>query len=227
MVKIKDKDFVEIEYTGKIKDGSIFDTTDEKIAKDNNIYSEKMEFCPIIICVGEQQIIKGLDKNIIDKEPGSYTIELSPEDAFGKKSAKLIQLISTSKFKQQNITPMPGLQVNIDGLIGVIKTVSGGRTLVDFNHPLAGKDITYNIKVNRIVTDPKEKISSFLKFGLNLKDFEVNVENNKAAIVLKKEIPKEIKESIAKKLKDLTNMEAEFKVKIKENSIEKKSIIKK
>jgi len=221
MVKIKDKDFVEIEYTGKVKDSVIFDTTDEKIAKDNNIYSEKMEFGPIIICVGEQQVIKGLDKNLIDKEPGDYTIELSPEDSFGKKSAKLIQLISTSKFKQQNIAPMPGLQINIDGIIGIIKTVSGGRTLVDFNHPLAGKDIVYNIKVNRIVTDPKEKISSFLKFGLSLRDFEVNVENNKASIALKKEIPKEIKESIAKKLKELTNIEAEFKV---QKSVEKEKI---
>lgn len=210
---IKKNDFVEIEYTGKVKDGPIFDTTDEKIAKDNNIYNEKISFGPIVICVGENQLIKGLDKNLIDKEPGSYTIELSPEDAFGKKSAKLIQLISTSKFKQQNITPIPGLQVNIDNLIGIIKTVSGGRTLVDFNHPLSGKDVIYNIKINRVITDPKEKINSFLKFGLNLKDFEVKVENNKASIILKKDIPKEIKETITKKLKELIKIEIEFKVK--------------
>lgn len=212
-MKIKKKDFIEIEYTGKVKDGPVFDTTDEKIAKDNNIYNEKLDFGPIVICVGEQQVIKGLDKNLIDKELGSYKIELSPEDAFGKKSAKFIQLISTSKFKQQDIAPMPGLQVNIDGIIGIIKTVSGGRTLVDFNHPLAGKDITYNVKINKIITDPKEKITSFLKTGLNLKDFEVKLENNKASIALKKDIPKEIKENIAKKLKELTNIETEFKVK--------------
>ena len=42
MVKIKNNDFIEIEYTGKVKDGPIFDTTDEKIAKDNNIYNEKI-----------------------------------------------------------------------------------------------------------------------------------------------------------------------------------------
>lgn len=214
MAKIKTNDFIEIEYTGKVKDSIIFDTTDEKTAKDNNIYNEKTEFGPIIICVGQQQVIKGLDKNLIDKEPGTYTIHLIPEDAFGKKSAKLIQLISTSKFKQQDIQPIPGLQVNIDGIIGVIKTVSGGRTLVDFNHPLAGQDITYNIKINKIITDPKEKIISFLKISINLKDVEVKVENNKASITLKKGVPKEVKDQIAKKLKELTNIEVEFNVKL-------------
>ena len=216
---IKNNDFIEIEYTGKVKDGPIFDTTDEKIAKDNNIYNEKMEFGPIVICVGEQQVIRGLDKKLIDKELGTYNIELNPEDAFGKKSAKLIQLISTSKFKQQNIEPIPGLQVNIDGIIGIIKTVSGGRTLVDFNHPLAGKNIIYNVKINRIITDPKEKIISFLKVGLNLKDVEVKVENNKASIFLKKKFPKEIKDQIIKKLKELTKTEIQFKVKTNQNSI--------
>ncbi len=212
-MKIKDKSFVEIEYTGKTKEGLVFDTTDEKISKDSGIYDEKMEFGPVTICVGEQHVIKGLDKNLIDKELGSYKIELIPEDAFGKKSAKLIQLISTSKFKQQEIMPMPGLQVNIDGIIGVIKTVSGGRTLVDFNHPLAGKDIVYDVKINRIVTDPKEQIKSFLKIGLNLKDVEVKVENNKADVLLQKDIPEEIKDNLVKKLKEITKIDAEFKLK--------------
>lgn len=209
---IKKQDFIELEYTGKLKEGMVFDTTDKEIAKANNIYNEKTEFCPVVICVGEQQIIKGLDKNIIGKELGSYTINLSPEEAFGKKSAKLIQLISTSKFKQQNVMPMPGLQVNIDGLIGIVKTVSGGRTLVDFNHPLAGKDVVYQIKINKIITDNKEKVKSYIKISLNT-DAEVDIENNKAKINLKKDIPKEIQAKIAQKLKELTNI-ADFDFKI-------------
>ncbi len=150
---VKEKDFIELEYTGKLKeDNIIFDTTDEKIAKENGLFDEKAEYKPIVICIGQGQIIKGLDNALPDKEPNKpYTIEVNAEEAYGKKNAKLIQLISTSKFLKQNIQPMPGLQVNIDGTMGIVKTVSGGRTLVDFNHPLAGKDLTFKIKLVEIV----------------------------------------------------------------------------
>ena len=157
---IKKYDFVEIEYTGKMKeDNIIFDTTDEKVAKENNLHTHN-DFGPVIICVGEEQVLKGIDKNIEGKEIGKeHDVEIKPEDAFGNKNAKLIQLIPTNKFKQQNLHPMPGLQVNINGMVGIIKTVSGGRTLVDFNHPLAGKNLQYKIKIHKKITDDKEKLN--------------------------------------------------------------------
>ncbi len=200
---VKEKDFIELEYTGKV-DNVVFDTTDEKIAKDNDLFDEKAEYKPITICIGQGQIIKGLDNALVGKEPNKgYTVEVKAEEAYGKKNAKLIQLISTSKFRKENIQPMPGLQVNIDGTMGLIKTVSGGRTLVDFNHPLAGKDLTYNIKINKIITDSKEKINSILKVNLGIKDADVKTENNKATISTKQEIPKEIHEELKKMIKEL------------------------
>ena len=150
MTIVSKKDFIEIEYTGKLKDENVvFDTTDETVAKENGLESHS-GYGSVIICVGEEQLLKGLDKNLEGKETGKeYDIELKPEDAFGNKNAKLIQLVPTSKFKQQNVQPMPGMQLNIDGVVGTIKTVSGGRTLVDFNHPLSGKVLTYKIKINK------------------------------------------------------------------------------
>ncbi len=172
---IKKHDFVEIEYTGKLKDENIiFDTTDEKVAKENKLHGH--DYGPIIICVGEEQLLKGLDKNLEGKETGKeYDFDIKPEDAFGKKNAKLIQLIPTNKFKQQKIQPMPGMQLNIDGVVGTVKTVSGGRTLVDFNHPLAGKELSYKIKINKKITDDKEKLSGYLKLSLGAKDFKVEI----------------------------------------------------
>ncbi len=203
MEPIKKKDFVEIEYTGKLKEENvIFDTTDEKLAKENKLHGH--DYGPIIICVGEEQLLKGLDKNIEGKEIGKeYSIEMQPEDAFGKKNAKLIQLIPTNKFKQQKIHPMPGMQLNIDGMIGTIKTVSGGRTLVDFNHPLAGKEIYYKIKINKKITDDKEKLSSYLKLSLGTKDFKAEIIDSNAKINLKNEIPEEAKERLTKKITEL------------------------
>src|SRR3989338_2964288 len=182
MEKVSKKDFIEIEYTGKIKEGNIiFDTTDEKVAKENNLHGH--DFSPAIICVGEEQILKGIDHNLEGKDVGKeYEFDIKPEDAFGKKNAKLIQLIPTSKFKQQKIQPMPGMQLNIDSMVGTVKTVSGGRTLVDFNHPLAGKELLYKVKINKKITDGEEKLTGYIKLGIGTKDFEAAVDNGSAKI---------------------------------------------
>jgi FKBP-type peptidyl-prolyl cis-trans isomerase SlyD len=204
MEKVSKKDFVEIEYTGKIKEENIvFDTTDEKIAKENNLQSQE-DYSPVVICVGQEQILKGLDNGIEGKDIGKeYDIDIKPEDAFGNKNAKLIQLIPTSKFKQQNIQPMPGMQLNIDGMVGTIKTVSGGRTLVDFNHPLAGKELLYKIKLNKKIIDDTEKLKGYLKLSLGMNDFEIKMDDGNAKITLKKEIPKEVQETLSKKIVEL------------------------
>jgi|TARA_Y100000310_G_scaffold311565_1_gene357968 FKBP-type peptidyl-prolyl cis-trans isomerase SlyD len=218
MEKISKKDFVEIEYTGKLKEGNIvFDTTDEKVAKENKLESHA-GYEPIIICVGEQQLLKGIDSNLEGKDMGGeYDIELKPEDAFGSKNAKLIQLIPTGKFKQQDIQPMPGMQLNIDGMVGTIKTVSGGRTLVDFNHPLAGKELLYKVKIKRKITDDKDKLQGYLRLSLGTKDFEIEINNNEAKIKLKNELPKEAEERLSKKIIELIPDIKEIKFAVKEN----------
>lgn len=201
---IKKHDFVEIEYTGMIKeDDIIFDTTDEKSARENNIFNEDMAYGPVTICIGEGQLLKGIENSIIGKEAGKeYKFELKPEDGFGNKDGKLIQLIPTSKFRQQSIQPMPGLQVNIDGILGTIKTVSGGRTLVDFNHPLSGKELVYNIKINKIIENDKEKLNAYLG-NIGIKPIDILIENGNANVKVKKELNKKLKDEISGKLKDI------------------------
>ena len=134
---------------------------------------------------------------------GAYALFIPPEEAFGKKKSELIQLISKVKFEQHDINPMPGLQVNIDGIMGTIKNVSGGRILVDFNHPLSGKEVIYTVKVNKIVTDNVEKINGFLKTTLNIQDANVEIKEGKATITLKNELPKGYEEELSKKLKEV------------------------
>ena len=218
---IKKKDFVEIEYTGSLKDEKlVFDTTDEKVAKDSNIHSEKAQYGAIIICIGEKQVVPGLDDGLEGKEVGDYKFELKPEQAFGKKNAKFIQLVPTKKFFEQQINPMPGLQVNIDGAIGIVKTVSGGRTLVDFNHPLSGKEVVYDVKVKRIVTDKKEQVASIMSMlGMKTAEISVDASGSKAKIATKIALPVPITDELKKKMKELVGVEAEF-VKIEEKTAE-------
>lgn len=203
-MQIKENDFVEVEYTGKITDGNIiFDTTSESEAKAEGIYNPQTQYKPMIICVGQGHIIKGIDKFIVGKELNKeYTVEIKPEDGFGKKRGDLLQLIATQKFKKHGVNPMPGLQVNIDNTIGIIKTVTGGRTLVDFNHPCAGKELTYKVKVTKFVTDAKEKVTAVATMLLGAQLIQnVDVKENKAELTIQMKFPQEIEEKITESIK--------------------------
>jgi FKBP-type peptidyl-prolyl cis-trans isomerase 2 len=198
---IKKDDFIEMEYTGRLKDNNeLFDTTDEQAAKDADVYNSNAKYGSVIICVGEGQIVEGLDEAIIGKEPGKYTIDLTPEQAFGRKDAKLIQMVPLTKFTQNEIKPFPGLQVNIDDAIGTVKTVSGGRVLVDFNHPLSGKDLIYEVEIKRQVTDKKEQVESLLNLLIGMKDIHVTMDGNKAKVELPANMPPQIAEELTKKI---------------------------
>jgi len=201
--KVKKDDFVEIEYTAKV-DGIVFDTTNEAAAKANNIFDENASYKPVIICVGQANVIKGIDEGIIGKEvEKTYNLHINPEDGFGKKNPKMLQLISTSKFLKEEIRPMPGLQVNVDGIFGVVKAVSGGRTIVDFNHPLAGKELDYEVNVKRIVIDTKEKLEAIVRLRLGLKEFSADIVDGNAEIIVKEEINEKIRSLFEEEVKKL------------------------
>lgn len=210
---IKKHDFVEVEYTGRLKETKdVFDTTDVKTAKDGQIFSDKGDYSPVVICIGEHQILKGIDEFLEGKELGTYKLELPAAKAFGTKNPKLVTMIPTSKFAEQNIKPVPGLRLNIDNYVGIVKTVSGGRTVVDFNHPLAGHDVEYDLKVNKIITDKKVQVEALLKVLLGVK-VPVDVKEKKASITFPQELPEQIRKELAKKITDLTSIEVEFLVK--------------
>ncbi|MFO8015842.1 MAG: peptidylprolyl isomerase [Candidatus Woesearchaeota archaeon] len=208
--KIKKGDFIEIDYIGQLKsDGTIFDTTDEGVARKEGFYNEDQQYGPAVICVGQHQIVKGIDSRLEGKETGTeYVLDIPPEEGFGKKDGKLIQLVPTSKFLKQNIQPQPGLQVNIDGSLATIKSVSGGRTLVDFNHPLSSQDIRYKIRPNRIVRDDKEKLKSLLNLQLNIQEKSIegiDISDGKAVVRTKQKLnlPKEVIDAISKNAAEL------------------------
>jgi FKBP-type peptidyl-prolyl cis-trans isomerase SlyD len=208
--KIKKGDFIEVDYTGRVE-GNIFDTTDEKTAKKLGIFNPTFPYGRIIVCVGEGHLLKGLDKEIEGREIGKeYIIKLGPESAFGKKDASLIKLIPQGKFKSQGVEPKPGMTVNIDNRLAVIKSAGGGRVLVDFNHPLAGKEVEYTIKATKKITNTDEQVAAIIIMELNLnKDaYEFKIEGENAKLRFKKDLklPKEFQQEIARKIENLTQI---------------------
>jgi FKBP-type peptidyl-prolyl cis-trans isomerase 2 len=214
MTKVKKQDFVEIEYTGKLKEEDmVFDTSDEKLAKESGLFNQEHNYGPIKIMVGGSQVLPGLDRFMEGKEPGEYNVTLDPTDGFGKKNPHLLKLMPKKIFTQQQINPMPGLPVNIDGMNGVVKTVSGGRCIVDFNHPLSGKELVYDLKINKIITDEKEKVESIMELQAKKGEFDVNLEGEKATITLKnKNFKQPLKDLVTDMIKKFTKVKTvEFK----------------
>jgi len=224
---IQEGDFVEVEYTGKLKeDNSVFDTTDIKVAKESDIFSENMAYGSVIVCVGQGHILKGLEKHFVGKMPGKITVSLVPDEAFGKKNASLIQLIPQKKFTENKIQPVPGLQINIDDSLGIVRRVGGGRILVDFNHPLSGREVVYDVNIKRIVTDKKEQLTGLLAILMKQKPVDIKIANDEAEVTLKIALPDKVAEHMSNefgslvKLKKLVFKKAEEKK--EESKVEKK-----
>lgn len=221
--KVKKGDFIEIDYDGKLPDGTVFDSTDAK--KLDHEEHESHEHGPAIICIGEHQVLAGLDHFLDGKDVGRhYSITLKPEEAFGKKDAKLIKLVPLDDFHRQKIEPQPGLTVSFDQELGTVMRVSGGRVMVNFNHPLAGRDVIYEVKINKKIEDKNLQLQSYLKFAMSLPGIESKVENDKAEITLPITFPAQVQEEFAKKLKEIIKVtEVSFKVKTPEVKAKKET----
>ncbi len=199
--------FVEINYTGTLEDGSVFDTTDEAAAKEAGIFNPKGKYGPVVVCLGQGHLLPGLEDELKDKKAGTYNVKLDAEHAFGKRDGKLIQLIPTKKLTDNNIKPYAGLQLDVDGQIATVKTVSGGRTMVDFNHPLAGLPVKYDVEILKDVEDPKEKVAAMLELELKIK---VEMEERDGKVVIKAELPEQIHEPLTKRIKEVADVDLLF-----------------
>ncbi|MDA3836284.1 MAG: FKBP-type peptidyl-prolyl cis-trans isomerase [Nanoarchaeota archaeon] len=194
-------DFIEINFTGRIKDGAIFDSN---IKEDLETSKIKGETKPFVFAVGEKMFVKGADEFLIGKDIGEYNIDLKPEDAFGKRDPKAIQMIPIQTFALNKINPIPGSMFNFDGRIAKILTVSGGRVMADFNNPIAGKDVTYKIVVNRKVEDKNEQIKAMNDFFFR-KNFEFEAQGKDLIIKVQKGM-KQFVDMFADKYKEILGL---------------------
>lgn len=187
--------FVRIHYTGRIKDtGEIFDTTREDIAREAGIYDENATYGPVDVVVGAGHVLKGLDEALEQMSIGEKReVEIPPEKGFGKRDPRLIQTFSMRDFRREKITPYPGMRVNIDGRIGVVRSVTGGRVVVDFNHELAGKTLVYEVEVLGKLEGVEDKLRALLKlrFGRRVGEkFDIEILEDRTAII---RVPDEVK----------------------------------
>jgi FKBP-type peptidyl-prolyl cis-trans isomerase SlyD len=204
--KIKKNDFIDLEYIGRVKDtGQIFDTNVREEAKKIGL---DIKVKPLLICIGQNMILKAIDEFLIGKEIGkSYALELPPERAFGVRKRELVKTLPLSVFKNQEVSPKIGMVYTFDGLLGKIISSSGGRIIVDFNNPLAGREIIYKLKTKRKVTENKEKVKA-LMLSFFKKEFEFSIDNKKLIIKANSEM-KKLPEMFKEKFKQILDLELE------------------
>lgn len=165
---LQEGDFVTLDYVGKVKaTGQIFDLTKEEIAKKEGLYDPKLKYGEVPIVVGGEHVLKGLDAELKKLSIGDKkTVTIAAKDAFGERDSNMIKLIPHAEFKKQNMRPIPGMPVEIQGMRGVVMTVSGGRIKVDFNHPLAGKELEYELEIHKKIDKKEEQIKSLFELHL-------------------------------------------------------------
>ena len=164
MANVKKGDLVKLEYTGRMaKTGQIFDTTDEAIAKQAGIWESSSIYGPKHALFGSGAIIPGMEEAVLQSQLGkSEDFAIEPKLAFGERSSELVRLIPEKEFRKQSVQPAPGMIVTLDGAIARVKSVTSGRVVIDYNHPLAGEQVIYSIKVHEVITDDKKKIEAIL-----------------------------------------------------------------
>jgi FKBP-type peptidyl-prolyl cis-trans isomerase 2 len=135
--KIVEKgDIVRFSYVGRLEDGSIFDTSDD----------------PISVEIGTGKLIVGLDKEIMGMTEGEEKeIKVSPEEGYGLENPGLIAMIPHEAFKKNNIEPQVGMMLKTPQGHCHITAVSDEDVEVNFNHPLAGKTLIFDVKVKEII----------------------------------------------------------------------------
>lgn len=180
---IQKGDFIKLNYTGKFEDGRIFDTTDEELAKKEDIFNPRGLYGGDVVIVGAGHTIEGLDEDLEGKEVGySGNVVIPPEKAFGPSNPKLVETISITKLKDRNVHP--GLPVEVDGRRGVVSRVIGRRVTIDFNSPLAGKTVTYEYTIEKVLETEVEKIQGLLALYTGLRDMEVETVDGIAKIYI-------------------------------------------
>ena len=214
---LKKGDFIEIEFTGKVKNGQVFDSNIKEDLKNADLNFEPK---PLIFCLGEKMFLEGIEDFLVGKEIGEYEVELSPEKAFGNRNSSLVNIISARIFKENKLNPIPGMMFNLDGRAAKILSVSGGRITIDFNNPLAGKNVVYKIKILRKVNDLNEKAKALIEF-LFKKNLEFEIIDKKIIIKVEKGLLELVK-LFNEKFKSALGLELE----VKEDSKDKDAISK-
>jgi len=171
-------DIIKLQFDSFTDDGKLVETTDEKKAKDAGIYDEHTVYKPMLTIIGSGRLLKGFEESLKTANVGEEKeVTLPPEEAFGVRDTNNIKVMSMREFERKEIEPELGKIVKIGDKYGRIVTISPGRVVVDFNHPLAGKSIKYQYKILEKIENEEEKIRAIIEINFPKDVDKFKIEN--------------------------------------------------
>lgn len=164
---LQEGDFIRLSYTARTADtDQLVDTTDAEIAEEEGV-GDQGEFEPRTIALGSGHLFASVEEEIVGGEVGEGgSITIPPAEAFGEYDDSEVETVAASKIGEDD--RYPGARVQLDGRQGTLETIIGGRARVDFNHPLAGEEITYEYEVLEAVDDELEQAEGMLGMFLDV-----------------------------------------------------------
>ena len=141
MTPAKKGDVIKVHYTGKLEDGTVVSRTPE---------GEALQFT-----IGDGEMMPGFEQAVIGMNPGeSKTVEIKAEDGFGPYEQDLVLTVQRSEWPQ-DIEPKVGEQLELqrdDGhvIVANVTGITDDVVTLDANHPLAGKDLIFDIELESI-----------------------------------------------------------------------------
>ena len=166
MAQAKTGDKVTVHYTGTLEDGSVFDSSEgaaeqqrdhecccgSKKSGDAGCGGASEETEPLEFVIGAGQLIPKFEAAVIGLTPGeSVTVAIAADEAYGQRAEEMVAVIERSEIPA-DINPEPGHQMEVileDGspLPVLVTEVTETSITLDGNHPLAGRDLTFSIRL--------------------------------------------------------------------------------
>jgi peptidylprolyl isomerase len=174
-------DFILIDYVAKVKEtNDVFDTTKDDVAKKEHLHKEGQIHEPELVVIGEGWVLKALDDALTTMEICKpCTVEILPEKAFGQRDPEKIKRVPIKALYAKEINPVVGARIEFQGKNATIRSIGAGRVLLDFNAPLAGKTLIYDVTITKKLDTAEQKIGSIVHRRVPV------VEENKFKLAIK------------------------------------------
>lgn len=149
MAQAKEGDKVRVHYTGRLEGGEVFDSS-ECAEQECGCEAGPLEFT-----VGEGEVIPGFEKAVIGMNVGeTKTFTIPVDEAYGQRNDEMVVAVERSHIPA-DMTPEVGMRLEVTQEDGrefpvVITEVTDTHVTIDANHPLAGRDLTFDIKLVEI-----------------------------------------------------------------------------
>ena len=162
-------EIVRVSYTGKMKEsGETFD---------------KGEEVPMVVGAGFG--IPGLEEALEQMKMGEKrTVEVSPTKGFGEHNNELVSVVPEAEMKRHNVQPKQGMSMDTDRGRCRVVSVANGRVTLDFNHPLAGKTLIYEIEVKEKIENKTEQVKAMVQIFTRMEPSHITVDGNVTEITM-------------------------------------------